>query len=47
MLAMVVLTCNPSYSGSEGKRMMSSKPVWKKVVKPYFKNNNKKKTQKG
>jgi hypothetical protein len=35
---MVVNACNLSYSGCEGRKISSSRPVWAKLVRPYLKN---------
>jgi hypothetical protein len=34
----VVSTCNPSYSGSRGRRIASSRPVWAKLMRPNLEN---------
>jgi hypothetical protein len=36
-----VCVCNPSYSGGEGRRMVSSRPVLVKLARHYLKNEQK------
>jgi hypothetical protein len=36
LLGMVVHTYNPSYSGGEGKRIMSSRSAWAKLARSYL-----------
>jgi hypothetical protein len=35
---MVVPTCNPSYSGDRGRRLLSLRPTWTTLVRPSLKN---------
>jgi hypothetical protein len=37
-LGMAVHTCNPSYSGGEGRRISISRSAKAKLVRPYLKN---------
>jgi hypothetical protein len=39
----VVHTCNLSYSGGKGRRMVSLRPAWAMLVRPYLKNKIQKK----
>jgi hypothetical protein len=38
---MVDSVYNPSYSGYKGRMIMTLRPTWKKVVRPYLKSKTK------